>query len=84
MDNPYSIMGDNAMIPQNRMTYYYALFLPFGGVTRECLIDFDNPSQDLVGYDNDYLLPRHYDSGFLKQAKALRDGTLYTYSDFIE
>ncbi len=84
LDNPYSIMGDNAMIPQNRMTYYYALFLPFGGVTRECLIDFDNPSQDLVGYDNDYLLPRHYDSGFLKQAKALRDGVLYTYSDFVE
>lgn len=22
LDNPYSIMGDNAMIPQNRMTYY--------------------------------------------------------------
>lgn len=53
-------------------------------MARECLIDFDNPSQELVGYDNDYLLPQHYDSGFLKQAKALRDGTLYTYSDFVE
>ena len=51
LDNSYSIMGDNAMIPQNRMTYYYALFLPFGGVARECLIDFDNPSQDLIGYN---------------------------------
>mgnify|MGYP003054271535 FL=1 len=84
LDNPYSIMGDNARISQNRMTYYYALFLPFGGVTREALVDPDNPNQDLVGYGIDYLLPQHYDSGFLKQAKALRDGALYTYSDFVE
>lgn len=84
LDNPYTIMADNAMIPQNRMIYYYALFLPFGGVTREYLVDFDNPSQVLVCYGNYYLLPQHYDSGFLEQAKALRDGALYTYSDFIE
>lgn len=82
IDNPYLVMGADTWLPFNRMDY--DIFDIIDDVSNYRLHQQDNFSDNLAWYASDLFLPKDYEAEFLKQAKALRNGSLFTYSDFIE
>lgn len=82
IDNPYLVMGADSWLPFNRMDY--DIFKNIDDVSDYRLAQQDYFSENVAWYASDFFLPKDYDPEFLKQAKALRNGLLFTYSDFIE